>query len=310
VITALAGGVGAAKLLQGIVNIFPEEELTVIVNTGDDIELHGLHISPDLDIIMYTLSDQVDPSKGWGIRGDTFCCLDMLRVYGYETWFSLGDRDLATHIYRTHLLKRGLTLSEATDKMRRKLGIKVQILPMTNDKFETHIVTDQGTIHFEEYLVKRAAQDRILNVIYRGADNAKPCPGVLEAIMEADTVVICPSNPIVSIGTILSIKGVEKALRETDGKVVGVSPIVGGAPIKGPADKLMRGLKKDVSACAVAEFYRNFLDVFVIDNADKNEKQNIEKMGIQTVVTRTIMKSLDDRIQLARTVLDSSRREV
>jgi LPPG:FO 2-phospho-L-lactate transferase len=307
-ITALAGGVGAAKLLQGLVKILPEEELAVIVNTGDDIELHGLHISPDLDIVMYTLAGLVDVGKGWGVQGDTFHCLDMLRKYGYETWFSLGDRDLATHIYRTHLLRRGFTLSEATDRMRRALGINVKILPMTNDSFETWIDTDQGTIHFQEYLVKRAAQDRVLNVDYKGAEGAEAGPGVLDAIMEADAVVICPSNPIVSIGTILSIKGVRNALQETKAGVIGVSPIVGGAPIKGPADKLMSGLKKEVSSYAVAKFYRDFLDIFVIDDVDRAEKQRVEGLGIQVVVKDTIMKSLDDKMQLARTVLDLSRR--
>ncbi|MEM2719148.1 MAG: 2-phospho-L-lactate transferase CofD family protein [Candidatus Bathyarchaeia archaeon] len=184
-ITALAGGVGAAKFLSGLIKIVPEEELTIIVNTGDDIELFGLHISPDLDIVTYTLAGIVDEEKGWGIKGDTFHCLEMLRRYGYETWFNLGDRDLATHIHRTILLGSGLKLSEVTKDICRRLGLKVNILPMTDDRFETWIETDAGLMHFQEYLVKRGAKDRVLGVKYIGAERASPAEGVIESILEA-----------------------------------------------------------------------------------------------------------------------------
>lgn len=304
-ITALAGGVGAARFLQGLVKVVPEEEITVIVNTGDDIELYGLHISPDLDIVMYTLAGVVDEEKGWGVRGDTFHCLDMLRRYGHETWFNLGDKDFATHIYRTHLLRSGLSLSEATKTLCQNLGLKVKILPMTDDKFETKIVTLRGTMHFQEYLVKRKAQYEVIDVLFEGAKEAKPAPGVVDSILNAEAVIICPSNPIVSIGTILSLKGIKNAVEETEAKVAAVSPIVGGSPVKGPADKLMRGLGLDVSAYAVADLYRDFLDAFVIDQVDRTEKEQIERLGLRVVVTDSIMRSLEDKVRLARVTLGS-----
>jgi len=304
-ITALAGGVGAARFLQGLVKVVPEEEITVIVNTGDDIELYGLHISSDIDIIMYTLAGIVDEEKGWGLRGDTFHCLDMLRKYGHETWFNLGDRDFATHIYRTHLLRSELPLSEVTKTLCQNLGLKVKILPMTDGKFETKIVTPRGIMHFQEYLVKRKAQDEVVDILFEGAKEAKPAPGVVDSILNAEAVVICPSNPIVSIGTILSLKDIRKALEKTKAKVAAVSPIVGGSPVKGPADKLMRGLGLDVSAYAVAHIYRDFLDAFVIDQADRTEKEQIERLGLRVVVTDSIMRSLDDKVRLARVTLRS-----
>ena len=304
-ITALAGGVGAARFLQGLVKVVPEKEITVIVNTGDDIELYGLHISPDLDIVMYTLAGIVDEEKGWGIRGDTFHCLDMLRRYGHETWFNLGDKDFATHIYRTHLLRSGLSLSEATKTLCQNLGLKVKILPMTDDKFETKIVTPKGIMHFQEYLVKRKTQDEVIDVLFEGAKEAKPAPGVVDSILNAEAVIICPSNPIVSIGTILSLKGIKNAVEETEAKVAAVSPIVGGSPVKGPADKLMQGLGLDVSAYAVADLYRDFLDAFVIDQVDRTEKEQIERLGLRVVVTDSIMRSLEDKVRLARVTLGS-----
>jgi len=303
-ITALAGGVGAARFLQGLIQVAPKKELTVIVNTGDDIELYGLHISPDLDIVIYTLAGTVDEEKGWGIHGDTFHCLETLRKYGHETWFNLGDRDLATHIYRTYLLKNGLSLSEVTVRLCQVLGLSVKILPMTNDRFATKIATDSGVMHFQEYLVKRGAQDRVVNVVFEGAEEAQPTPGVVDSILESNVVVVCPSNPIVSIGTILSVKNVRTALRETKARVVAISPIVGGRPIKGPADKLMQGLGLDVSAYSVAKLYQDFLDTFIIDQVDKAEKEHIESLGVQVIVTNTIMKTLEDKVQLAKVVLE------
>jgi LPPG:FO 2-phospho-L-lactate transferase len=304
-ITALAGGVGAARFLQGLVNIVPEKDITVIVNTGDDIELYGLHISPDLDIIMYTLAGIVDEEKGWGIRGDTFRCLDMLKRYGHETWFNLGDKDFATHIYRTHLLKKGLHISEVTKRLCQKLGLELKILPMTDDRFETKVVTVVGTMHFQEYLVKRRAQDEVIDVTFEGVEKARPAPGVVDSILNSDAIIICPSNPIVSIGTILSVKGIKSALEETEAKVAGISPIVGGSPIKGPADKLMRGLGLEVSASAVADLYRTFLDTFVIDQVDRAEKERIEGLGLNVVTTNTIMRDLKDKVHLARVTLRS-----
>lgn len=303
-IVALAGGVGAARFLTGLVRLIKQEALTVIVNTGDDIELYGLHISPDIDIVTYTLAGIVDEEKGWGIKGDTFHCLETLGKYGCETWFNLGDKDLATHIHRTYLLKKGLELSEITAKICGALGLKVKILPMTNDRFETRIITREGSIHFQKYLVKRDARDEVLGVEFVGAQDAKPAPGVIDSILNAEGVIVCPSNPIVSIGTILSIKGVRNALKKTKARVIAISPIVGGVPLKGPADKLMLGLGLEVSAYSVASLYKDFLDDFVIDVKDEAQKALIETLGINVVVTNTIMKSLQDKIKLAKVVLD------
>ncbi len=304
-ITALAGGVGAARFLTGLVKLINAEDLRIIANTGDDIELFGLHISPDIDIVAYTLAGIVDEDKGWGIKGDTFNCLEMLKKHGADTWFNLGDKDLATHIYRTERLAKGFTLSQVTDEICHALSLKVKILPMSDDKFETRIKIAECTVHFEEYFVKRQAKDEVLGVEFAGAKDAKPSPEVLNAILDAEKVVICPSNPIVSIGAILAVDGIRDALKRTKARVVGVSPIVAGAPIKGPADKLLRGLGLDVSAYSVAKLYADFLDVFVIDAKDEGEKNKIELLGLDVKVTNTIMKSLSDKVSLAKTVLES-----
>jgi LPPG:FO 2-phospho-L-lactate transferase len=303
-IAALAGGVGAARFLTGLTRLVKEEDLSVIVNTGDDIELFGLHISPDLDIITYTLAGIVDEAKGWGIRGDTFRCLNMLEKHGLETWFGLGDRDLATHLYRTHRLKQGFTLKQITDEVCDVLRLKIKVLPMTNDKFETKVTTKKGSMHFEEYFVREKAKDEILGIEFVGAATANPSPGVLDTILDAETVVVCPSNPIVSIGTILSVGGVRDALKRTNARVVGVSPIVDGLPIKGPADKMLRSSGLEVSAFGVAKFYSDFLDEFVIDFKDEKEKNRIEKLGIKVKITNTVMKCLEDKVALAKIVLE------
>jgi LPPG:FO 2-phospho-L-lactate transferase len=305
IITALAGGVGAARFLTGLVRLVKGEDLSIIVNTGDDIELFGLHVSPDVDIVTYTLAGVVDEEKGWGIKGDTFRCLEALRKFSCEAWFNLGDKDLATHLFRTALLKNGFKLSEITAQVSHAFGLDVAIFPMTDDKVETRIVTENGSIHFQEYLVKRGAKDEVLGVEFLGAESAKPAVGVVKAIMEAELVVICPSNPVVSIGTILTVKGVRETLRCTGAKKVAVSPIIAGAPVKGPADKLLRGLGLEVSAYSVAKLYADFLDTFVLDTADAAEKGRIENLGIEVKVANTIMKSLEDKIELARTVLES-----
>jgi len=304
-ITALAGGVGAARFLTGLVKLVNEKDLSIIVNTGDDIEMFGLHISPDIDIVTYTLAGIVDEEKGWGIRGDTFHCLEALRKFSREAWFNLGDKDLATHMFRTALLKNGFKLSEVTAQISRALGLNVVILPMTDDKFETRIITETGSVHFQEYLVKREAKDEVLGVEFLGADNANPARGVIESIRNAELVIICPSNPIVSIGTILALKGVRDALRCTDAKIVAISPIIAGAPVKGPADKLLRGLGFEVSAYSVAKLYSDFLDTFILDVADSAERDKIEKLGVEVKVTNTLMKSLETKVALAKTVLES-----
>jgi LPPG:FO 2-phospho-L-lactate transferase len=303
-IVALAGGVGAARFLKGLTQLVREEDLTVIANTGDDIELFGLHISPDVDIVSYTLAGIVDEEKGWGIRGDTFQCLEMLKKQGLDTWFGLGDRDLATHLYRTHRLKQGFTLTQVTNEVCDVLGLKVKIYPMTNDRFETRVTTKEGTMHFEEYFVKKRCKDEVLGVEFVNAATSKPSPGVLDAIMDAEVVIVCPSNPVVSIGTILAVDGVRDALKRTNARVIAVSPIVAGLPIKGPADKMLRGLGVEVSAFGVAKLYSDFLDSFVLDTADASQKERIEKLGLKVKVTNTLMSSLERKVALARAVLE------
>lgn len=307
-LVALAGGVGAARFLQGLVAIFPPENLIIIGNTGDDIEIYGLYVSPDLDIITYTLAGLVDEAKGWGIKDDTFNFLDMLTRYGYETWFKIGDRDLATHLHRTMLLRKGLRLSEATADICKRLGVEARLLPMTDDPVRTMIRTEAGTMHFQEYLVKRGAKDDVLAVEFLGVEKAKPSPGILEAIQEAEGVILCPSNPIVSIGPILSIDGIRRALRRTRATVVGISPIIMGAPVKGPADKLMRGLGIEISAYGAASLYADILDIFIIDFRDSMLAKRIEsELGVKVMATDTLMTSLEVKKRLAEAVLHSIR---
>lgn len=302
-IVTLAGGVGAARFLEGLVRVAPPSSLTVIVNTGDDIDLYGLRISPDLDIVMYTLAGLVNPQQGWGIQGDTYHCLEMLKRYGQDTWFLLGDRDLATHIYRTLLLQKGYTLSELSDHIRRSLGIEVRFLPMSDQRVTTRILTPGGALHFQEYLVQRHASDPVEGVQFEGIDAARPAPGVLEALAQAEVIILAPSNPIVSIGTILAVPGIRDALRTTTAPVVAISPIVGGSPIKGPADKLMSGLGLEVSAVGVAQCYQDFLDVLIIDQVDAALAPSIEALGCRVVVMDTIMRGLPQKEALARAAL-------
>ncbi len=305
-IVVLAGGVGAARFLQGLVQVVPQERLTVIVNTGDDRDFYGLHVSPDLDIVMYTLSGLVDEAYGWGIRGDTYNTMQQLTAYGEEDWFMLGDRDLATHIHRTKLLLEGKTLSEVTDELRRHFGLAMRILPMSDQPVQTHIQTPAGLLHFEEYMVKRRCSDEVQDVVFVGASEARPAPGVLDALKDAEAILLAPSNPIVSIGSILAVPGVHDILHEASGMVVAVSPIVGGAPIKGPADKLMSGLGMEVSAVGVARCYRDFLDVMLIDEQDAALLERVEDLGIPAIATNTIMRDAASKAALARKVLDAA----
>jgi LPPG:FO 2-phospho-L-lactate transferase len=302
-VAVLAGGVGAAKFLQGLAKIASLEDLSCVVNTGDDMVLHDLHISPDLDIITYTLAGIVDEEKGWGVHQDSFNFLESLRNLGSDEWFTLGDKDLATHVYRTELLRSGLSLSEVTAILCQRLGVRSRILPMTNDKFETWIGTDAGWMHFEEYYVRRGCRDEVTGVQFRGTDNARPGPEVLEALRDADLVIVAPSNPIVSIGTILAVPGIREELRRRDKPVVAISPIVAGSPLKGPADKLMSHYGVRVSPKGVAKLYEDFLDRLILDNADKELIGDIASMGIEAVATNTIMKTIEDRIRLAEFTL-------
>ena len=307
-IVVLAGGVGAAKFLQGLINLVSPEDLSCVVNTGDDIVLHGLHVSPDLDIITYTLADIVDNQKGWGVYQDTFNCLEALRNLESDEWFRLGDKDLATHLYRADLLRSGLSLSEVTTDLCKRLGVRSRVLPMTNDNFETWVQTDAGWMHFEEYYVRRACRDDVRDVQFRGADRARPTLGVLEALTDADQVIVAPSNPVVSIGAILAVPGIRETLQRRKRPVIAISPIVAGAPLKGPADKFMRHRGVEVSPRGVAQLYRDFLDRLVLDYADKELVDDIASMGIEAVATNTIMRTMEDKVRLAEAALEHPNR--
>jgi LPPG:FO 2-phospho-L-lactate transferase len=302
-VVVLAGGVGAAKFLQGLQKAVSPRELSCVVNTGDDIVLHGLHISPDLDIVTYTLAGVVDYEKGWGIHGDTFHCLESLKSLGSEEWFGLGDKDLATHLRRTELLSSGLSLSEVTTILCQRFGVESHVLPMTNDRFETWIRTDAGWMHFEEYYVRRAFRDKVTGLEFRGVDSARPAPGVVETLSETDLVIVAPSNPIVSIGTILAVRGIREALQRRDKLVIAISPIISGSPLKGPADKLMSYCGVEVSPRGVAKLYRDFLDLLILDSVDEALISDVTSMGIEAIATNTIMKTMEDKVRLAGFVL-------
>lgn len=307
-IVNLAGGVGAARFLEGLVRVIPQREITVIGNVGDDIEVHGLHVSPDLDIVVYTLAGLVDPVKGWGFRGDTFLCQEMLHQFGYETWFNLGDRDLATHIYRTERLREGKRLSEVTQALVHHFGLRIKLLPATDDRLETYILTRNGSMHFEEYMVKRKTVPQVRKVSFRGAASTKPATNVIQSIEKADCVIIAPSNPIVSIGAILAVPGIRSALRRTRATKVGISPIIGGKTVKGPADKLMRAVGFRATALGVAECYRDFLDTLIIDRVDRKLVPKIQDLGIKAIVTNTLMKHVSDKVRLARIAVSELKR--
>jgi len=302
-VAALAGGVGASKLLLGFYDVMYPANLTAIVNTGDDINLHGLKISPDLDIVTYTLAGIIDPKKGWGFRGETFHLLKRLAVFGRINWFNLGDRDLATHIHRTAMLADGKTLTDAAESIRVALGVKSRILPMCNEPVPTIIESNEGALHFQEYLVKRRAEPIVKSIRFDGVERAKPAPGVLEAIRDADRIVICPSNPLISIGPIIAVAEIREALHARRDNVVAVCPIVGGKSLKGPSDKMLAELGHESSARAVAKLYADFTGTFVIDPADQSQRTSIESLGMKVAVIPTVMKTRTDKRKLARAVL-------
>jgi len=305
-ITALAGGVGASKLLLGLYEVMDPGLLTVIVNTGDDIVLHGLKISPDLDIVTYTLAGVVDPSKGWGIRGETFHALKRLAGYGRANWFNLGDRDLATHIHRTAMLAEGKTLSQAADSIRIALGVKSRILPMSDDPVPTMIDSNEGPLHFQEYLVKRRTEPVVKGIRFAGVESAQPAPGVLEAIRAADRIIICPSNPLISIGPILTVPQVRDQLRAHKEKVFAVCPIVAGKSLKGPSDKMLAQLGHEPTALGVAKLYSDFTGTFVIDPADRKQAAPIAALGMKVAILPTVMKTPAQKRKLASALLSLS----
>jgi len=303
-VVVLAGGVGAARYLRGVVRAVAAEDLTIIVNTGDDRVFYGAHVSPDLDIVSYTLADRIDPERGFGLAGDSYQLVDRLDALGHEVWFRLGDADYANCLHRTLRLADGAGLDEITDELRRDLGLGMRILPMSNDPCPTLIDLISGdTIHFEEYLVRDGAPTDVAAIDLSAAEAASPAPGVLDAIRDAATILVCPSNPIVSIGPIMAIPALSKSIAASTAPIVAVSPIVSGAPIKGPAHTLMRALGIEVSALGVARFYQDWIGGFVFDERDAALQKDIEALGLCAAHVDTMMVDATVSESVARAAL-------
>ena len=303
-VTALAGGVGGSKLLIGLQDALAADDLTAIVNTADDASMYGVHVSPDIDIVSYWLAGVADTDRGWGLKDDTFNLVAGLERLGAETWFSLGDADFATCLFRTNRMAEGATLSAITDEVRRALGVRTRILPMSDDSVRTRIVTSDGrTLEFQEYFVKERQEPEVREVRFAGIGDAKPAPGVIEAISDAERVVLCPSNPVVSLAPMLTLSGVRDALREHP-KVIAVSPIVGGRAVKGPADKMLPSVGAEVSAAGVARLYSDFCNVFVVDRSDAEETALVEELGIKAVALDTLMTDRERSLALANRLLE------
>ncbi len=303
-VCALAGGVGGAKLSAGLQEVVAPGALTVVVNTADDFDLWGLRICPDLDTVMYTLAGISNPETGWGLAGESFDALGMLARYGEDTWFLLGDRDLATHVLRTARLRAGETLTTVTGALSGSLGVRSAVLPMSDEEVSTVLKTPAGLLEFQEYFVRRGQRDEVLGVELRGVGEARPTDAVLEALDAADVVVFCPSNPIVSVGPILALPGMREALASSSAPKVAVSPIVGGRALKGPADRMLASLGHEVSAAGVAAIYEGLVDGMVIDRVDVEERAGIEALGMQVLATDSVMRGAQDRARLAREVVE------
>ena len=305
-ITVLAGGVGAARFLAGLAARVDPASITAVCNVGDDFEWHGLHVSPDIDTVTYTIAG-IEGEAGWGLRDDSTVALDALGEIGGESWFRVGDRDLATHLQRTRMLREGKTLTEATAALAKARGVRVALAPVTNDPHPTVVVTDAGELPFQVYFVQRAARDAVLEIRLPGAAEARPAPGVLESIRQAELVIVAPSNPFVSIEPILAVPGVRKALAQSPARRVAVSPIVGGEAVKGPAAEMLRTLEHEVSATGVASLYRGLIDCFVLDALDATLAPAVEALGMQAVAVDTMMTDPRARARVAGAVLEAAR---
>jgi len=303
-VAVLCGGVGAARFLRGLVQVLPGPDITAIVNVADDIVLHGLHISPDLDTCTYTLAGAINGETGWGLAGETWHAMESVARYGGENWFNLGDKDLGTHLFRTQRLHSGATLSEVTTEITAAWDLDLKIMPVTDDRIETRVTVDgEGEIGFQEYFVGRRHGVPISAIRFVGATEARPAPGVLEAIQTADAVIIAPSNPLVSIGPLLAVPGLTEALIHRRDQVVAISPIVAGAALKGPADRMLTELGHESSVVGVARLYHSFAATLVVDTADATATAGIEDAGMHVLITPTIMKTPERAAKLARTVL-------
>jgi LPPG:FO 2-phospho-L-lactate transferase len=308
VLATLAGGVGAARFLAGLIRVVPADDVFAIVNTGDDDEFHGLHVAPDLDSVTYTLAGASNTVQGWGLEGETFATLDALARYDVPTWFRLGDKDLATHLYRTQRLRAGAKLSEVTAEISAAWSVRAHLMPMTDDPVRTRITVrrDDGTteeLAMQRWFVGERAEPPVVGVRFDGAESARPAAGALEVLRRADAIVICPSNPVISIGPILAVPGIRDVLVERRERVVAVSPIVGGAPVKGPADRLMAPLGIDVSCVGVARSYSEICSALVIDAVDRERASEVAAAGVRAVVTDTMMRSPEIAAALAAETL-------
>lgn len=301
--TVFAGGVGASRFLQGLCQAVDPARVTVISNTGDDVEPFGLHVSPDTDIVMYALADAVNPETGWGLRGDTFAVVDALQRYGYERWFNLGDRDLATAVHRTRLLREGMPMHAVVADIARAWGLACTVLPVSDQPIRTMIETAEGELAFQEYMVRLRTDAEVRSIRFAGIEAARPAPGVVEAIRDAEAVFLAPSNPFVSIGPILAVPGVRTALEETRATRVAVSPIIAGQVVKGPAAKMLASLGYEVSALGVARIYAGLVDLFVLDNLDRDLVPAVEQLGMRTLVTDTMMTSMERKQELASEIV-------
>jgi LPPG:FO 2-phospho-L-lactate transferase len=302
-IVVLTGGTGGAKFVDGLQRVVPADQLTIVVNTGDDHDWWGLRVSPDVDSITYVLSGLLSPERGWGVRNDTFYCLNQMKKLAEETWFSVGDRDLAIHLLRTNLLSQGSTLSQVTHEIARRLGIRQRILPMSDQRVETRIGTPMCELSFEEYFVKRWYQDPVQSVRFAGTSDAEPAPGVMEAIAAAEAVLIAPSNPVTSIGPIIAVPGIREALSRTSAPVVAVSPIIGKAAVSGPAANLMVAQGLEVSIAGVAEAYGDFLDILLAHETDLDTAKTVDAANLQIHCANILMKTVEDRTRVATAAL-------
>ena len=304
-IVVLCGGVGAAKLLQGLVKVVAPNSVTAIVNTGDDLSLHGLHICPDIDTVIYTLGNEINPDTGWGLRDEGWRAMDMVAMYGGIDWFRLGDRDIGTHLFRTQRLSEGATLSEVTREIAAKWGVGVNVIPMSNDPVRTIVTTVRGEdLNFQDYFVRLAHDVEIASIKFQGHETAHPVPELISEILEADIILVAPSNPLVSIAPILSIAGIRDVLQKRRKDVIAISGIIGGKALKGPAGRLLNELGYEASAAAVAEIYKDIAGTFVIDDVDKHERKRIQELGLNCIITDTVMTDSAKAADLCRTTFE------